>query len=146
MKILNGGKVTISNSATLQIAGAITSPVGAITATTGNIELNGTGPAQSISGSWFKNNNISRMIVSNNLSVAAASADSINILTKLSFGNADADLVTNNNITSESQNFDIYINIKRKSKPQKMVLNRLSSANILRKFKMYITITGNISM
>ncbi|RYE19914.1 MAG: T9SS type A sorting domain-containing protein, partial [Sphingobacteriales bacterium] len=102
LKILPGASITVSNDATLQIAGSITAPTGAIASATGNIELNGSTGAQTISGSWFQQHNIKRLVVSNDLVVGSAAADSINILTKLSFGNANADLTTNDRVTLKS--------------------------------------------
>lgn len=103
LKLLTGAKLEITNDAFIKIAGAITSDAGAITANEGNIELNApSNGIQNISGSVFKNRNLKRLIVSSDVRNSATAGDTLNILFGLSFGNANADLNTGNNITLRS--------------------------------------------
>lgn len=102
LKVLPTASIDINNDAKLAVSASITSPVGAITATNGKIELNGTSGTQDLSGSWFVGKNVKELIISNNVNVSSVAGDTINILEKLSFGNTTADLNTGNNITLKS--------------------------------------------
>ncbi len=103
LQVLTGGQITLLNDAKLQVSGTITSPVAAINANDGTIEMNGTSGTQTLSGSWFAGRNIEQLIVSNNLNISSTVNDTLNILQKLSFENsATADLNTNDNIALKS--------------------------------------------
>ncbi len=91
----------IKNDAVLQVGGAIISPIAAITATSGTIQMNGAAD-QSLSGKPFVGNKIKNLIISGaKISVPITAPDSINILSKLSF-NSTSDLETGDNITLKS--------------------------------------------
>ncbi|HRO17683.1 MAG TPA: proprotein convertase P-domain-containing protein [Ferruginibacter sp.] len=82
----------------LQIAGTITAS-GNINATAGTIELNGTLVSQQISGSYFLNNELGGLIVSNGHDVNITGTDTLNIIEEISFGASGAVLYVNNNLT-----------------------------------------------
>lgn len=101
LTIADGASVSI-NGYTLQVKGSITSNHG-INVNNGTLEMNGAS-AQTISGNYFTANRIHELLVSNNngLSVAGGLSDSLVITGRISFGTADADLNTGDNIILRS--------------------------------------------
>lgn len=93
-----GAQLDISNGAVLQIAGTITAS-GNIQAANGVIELNGTAASQSISGSYFENNTLGGLKISNSEDVEIAGTDTLKIVDEISFGASNAILNVNNNLT-----------------------------------------------
>jgi hypothetical protein len=104
INIQNTASVTVSG-ARLRIAGTITN-AGVFNAVAGAIELNGTGAAQTISGSSFVSRIIDGLIISNasGVNVSNVANDTLNITDSLAFGNVNnAVLNTGNNITLVSR-------------------------------------------
>lgn len=94
---IDGGKIRIS--------GLITNN-GIFNCENGIIELNGSGVAQSISGSWFVNRNIYGLVVSNpaGVNISSISNDTLNILDFLKFGNVNNCILnTGDNIALKSK-------------------------------------------
>jgi hypothetical protein len=92
------GSLVVSN-ATLQVKGVIVK-TGMLDATTGTFEFNGT-TTQNINGSWFENNTLKSLKISNaaGLNLSNALADSLKIIDSLAFGNVNgATLNTGDNI------------------------------------------------
>ena len=101
LHIFTGASVTVNGTGKMQIGGTISND-GTFDLTDGTLELNGTGATQNIEGNLFKSNTIKNLVVSNNVTVANASNDTLNILGKLSFGKATAELKTGDNLTLKS--------------------------------------------
>lgn len=107
---LNSGMATVNNlnvypgavleisGGLLQIAGTITAS-GNIDASGGTIEMNGTSVVQQVSGSYFLNNELGGLIVSNAHDVNITGADTLKIMDEVSFGVSNAVLNVNNNLT-----------------------------------------------
>lgn len=115
---INGGLLNISGGI-LQIAASVTNTGGIFDASGGAIEFNGL-TAQTIKGSWFKNNIINSLIVTNafGLSISGLTNDSLNILDSLVFGADNATLNTGDNLvlvsndtaTARLGNIEVYSN------------------------------------
>ncbi len=101
LHILSGGVLTINATGLLQISGTI-SNAGVLDVMDGTIELNGTTGAQPVDGNLFKNHTVKNLVVSNNVNVAAAANDTLNIIGNVTFGSTSAILNSGNNITLKS--------------------------------------------
>ncbi|MFT3680741.1 MAG: Ig-like domain-containing protein [Ferruginibacter sp.] len=98
--IQNTASVTVSG-AIMQIAGSITN-TGTFNAVNGTIDLRGSGTPQTISGSTFVNRTLTSLIVSNpaGVNVSGTANDTLNITDSLAFGNVSSTtLNTGDNIT-----------------------------------------------
>lgn len=92
-----GAYVEIGENAMLQISGEIQAN-GNIHATEGTIELTGS-VMQTIKGSYFYQNTVANLVLSNPADVTIQGADTLKVSKEISFGASDVVLHVNNNLT-----------------------------------------------
>jgi len=81
---------SLTTTSTLQVKGTITCS-GSLNFIAGNLEMNGSGSAQSVDGSWFVNKMLSGLMVSNpvGVNISSTANDSLIILDHVGFGNVN---------------------------------------------------------